>query len=950
MKFSITKTCLISVCFLLLGNRIFSQLQIVENQNAMALAQKLVGNGVIVSNATLTNAAVAVPTGFFYNLGGTNINIDSGIVITNGRAKSKFTLNQFGLDGDGSFPANNGAKRASTALNLPGDQDLADAAGTSFGALHDAVVLEFNVIPLGDTIQFRYCMSSEEYTTGTVCTFNDAFALLLSGPGITGKKNLAVVPGTSQPVTITNVNNIPAGCIHNPEYYIDNTTNVWLTHDGHTTVFTAKSEVQPCETYTLKFVIADRQDFIWDSGVFIEAGSLSSDPVRIDNQTPLNETGSPYVAEGCHNSSIHIARSAIKPYAQTVNLTIAGTATNGVDYQTINSSYTIPPNDSFVVIPIVPFADFITEGNETLKIYVSSGGCSATGVFLDSISIEIRDINMLSINPGDSVNVCHGGSQQLLAEGGYLNYGWTGGTGLNSNFIYNPIVVPFEPATMYICTATIGSCIARDSVLVKMKSISLLNKTDVFCHNGNNGQLTATNTNGELPVVYSINNQPYQSSNVFSNLPAGSYLIRMEDAANCVDSMTVTLVQSFPDLGLTAATLPATCSIAADGTINAAGFGGNNNYLYSLDGINYQVASGFTVNEGNYTVYVRDGNGCIEQTQETVSKINNLLLNAGVDTVICEGSSYTMAAAGNADSYSWAPAVSISNPAILNPVVTPPASTPFFITAILGTCTKKDTVLINVRAAPVANAGPDTSFCIGKSIQLGGSGGVSYQWFPTTYFTTVSNIAAPVTLPQQTISYYLTVKDIYQCQSLKPDTVSLNVTPTVKLFAGRDTSVAIGQPLQLNAKELNNSGVNQYSWSPSRYLSDAFIFNPIAKLQSDIVYTVTGKTAEGCQGTATIKIKVYQGPEIYVPGGFTPNRDGLNDVLKAIPVGMKEFHYFRIYNRWGQLIFSTQNPARGWDGTIGGVAQSSGTFVWMAEAVDYTGNPVFRKGTITLIR
>src|SRR5205085_1704958 len=262
------------------------------------------------------------------------------------------------------------------------------------------------VIPLGDTIQFKYIISSEEYTVSTVCTYNDAFALLLSGPGITGQKNLALIPGTSTPVTITNVNNVAGvNCNNNTQYYVNNTSNVWFTHDGHTTVFVAKSDVQPCQTYHLKFVVADRVDYIWDTGVFIEAGSLTSDPIHIDNQTPLNQNGLPFVAEGCHNSEIHICRPAKKPYPQPVSLTFAGNATNGVDLQLVSSTYTIAANDSFVVVPIVPLADFVPEGNEHFKIYVSNPGCGSNNFYTDSIDIEIRDVNMMLIDPGDSATI-----------------------------------------------------------------------------------------------------------------------------------------------------------------------------------------------------------------------------------------------------------------------------------------------------------------------------------------------------------------------------------------------------------------------------------------------------------------------------------------------------------------------------------------------------------------
>ena len=91
-------------------------------------------------------------------------------------------------------------------------------------------------------------------------------------------------------------------------------------------------------------------------------------------------------------------------------------------------------------------------------------------------------------------------------------------------------------------------------------------------------------------------------------------------------------------------------------------------------------------------------------------------------------------------------------------------------------------------------------------------------------------------------------------------------------------------------------------------------------------------------------------PEIFVPSAFSPNGDGRNDILKPIMVGIKQLFYFRIYNRWGQLLFSTSETGKGWDGTFSGVKQASGTYVYETQGVDYTGKNVLRKGTVVLIR
>ena len=91
-------------------------------------------------------------------------------------------------------------------------------------------------------------------------------------------------------------------------------------------------------------------------------------------------------------------------------------------------------------------------------------------------------------------------------------------------------------------------------------------------------------------------------------------------------------------------------------------------------------------------------------------------------------------------------------------------------------------------------------------------------------------------------------------------------------------------------------------------------------------------------------------PYVFVPTAFTPNNDGKNDVIRPIAVGVEKINFFSIYNRWGQLVFTTTANRQGWDGRIGGVLQSSNVYVWMVSAIDYTGKTIFLKGTVTLIR
>src|SRR5690606_650244 len=119
----------------------------------------------------------------------------------------------------------------------------------------------------------------------------------------------------------------------------------------------------------------------------------------------------------------------------------------------------------------------------------------------------------------------------------------------------------------------------------------------------------------------------------------------------------------------------------------------------------------------------------------------------------------------------------------------------------------------------------------------------------------------------------------------------------------------------------------------------------------NIVYTVVGTDQYGCMGRDSIRITVYRvHPDMYVPTAFTPNGDGNNDVIRPILLGMKNLNYFKVYNRFGQLVFSTTEMGKGWDGVYKGRPQDPATFVWTAEGVTYKGEKITRKGYVVLIR
>ena len=141
-----------------------------------------------------------------------------------------------------------------------------------------------------------------------------------------------------------------------------------------------------------------------------------------------------------------------------------------------------------------------------------------------------------------------------------------------------------------------------------------------------------------------------------------------------------------------------------------------------------------------------------------------------------------------------------------------------------------------------------------------------------------------------------------------------------------------------------------FLWSPAGPLNNPFIANPLAVLLNDTYFSVLVTDSLGCAESDYVFVKVYEGPTYYLPNAFTPDGNGLNDIFMPIPVGIKSTDYFRVFNRYGVLMFETRQWMKGWDGTIKGKPAASGTYVWMVKGIDKNGNLVEMKGTVILLR
>ena len=319
--------------------------------------QSLVGGGIEISNVTFTGNPTQIGT---FNGTNANVGFDAGVVMAAGPINGLLGAPNLADDGQpGSGIADNDLLAVAQSVN-PGIFTTSDAA-----------ILEFDFVPSSNVAAFNFVFSSDEYLQWVNSNFNDVFAFFVSGPGIAGpfgappafpggSQNVAVVPGTNTPITISTIH---PGL--NGQFYINNNGNSF-THNGFTVPIPVELDVQCGETYHFKYAIADCTDDYLNTAVFIEAGSFVSDAVDV---TVATVSGDTTIVEGCTDANFYFTRPD-NDTADTlvINYEIGGEAIEGTDYNFLPDSIVFLPGQDSVTVTLSPFQDGIDEDFESVTI------------------------------------------------------------------------------------------------------------------------------------------------------------------------------------------------------------------------------------------------------------------------------------------------------------------------------------------------------------------------------------------------------------------------------------------------------------------------------------------------------------------------------------------------------------------------------------------------------
>jgi|GEM_PF-1473122 len=345
-------------------------------------------------------------------------------------------------------------------------------------------------------------------------------------------------------------------------------------------------------------------------------------------------------------------------------------------------------------------------------------------------------------------------------------------------------------------------------------------------------------------------------------------------------------------------------------------------------------------------------NGCYDTSYRQVRINPNPFVRTNQDLQICRGQTTPLNATG-ALNYIWSPTQSLSCSTCPNTLAAPQTTTQY---VVAGTnqfgCAGYDTVVVNVAQPFNITVSPNDTLCIGQSTVLNAQGASKYQWSPAIGLNS-STVSTPTAAPTITTKYRVIGLDDYNCfRDTVYVTVAVGQYPVVNI--GPDKVQQTGNLMPLKAT-FTNGPITSWRWGTSDF-NCTTCSEPVVLIKKDACYYVEAKNQYGCAGRDTMCVKVFFNDEqVFIPNAFTPDGDGINDVFIVRGKGIKLVKSFRIFNRWGQVVFEKSSfPANdakfGWDGKINGIAAPPDVFVYTCEVVAENDETYITKGNVTILK
>jgi gliding motility-associated-like protein len=541
----------------------------------------------------------------------------------------------------------------------------------------------------------------------------------------------------------------------------------------------------------------------------------------------------------------------------------------------------------------------------------------------DSCGNIYRDTVVISLAPtipfdlGPALLRCNNDTLTITAPAGFSHYSWASNYNISSQ---QGQVVKVWPAvdTVYSVIATVANgCLLYDTIRIRVSQsppIALGNDTS-FCQGGS---LPLNAGPGFTTYLWSTG----AATQNITATAAGQYWVRGTTVNGCISTDTLSILNVYANPVINLGGDTSVCQGATLPLNAGAGYAG---YLWSTGAITQNINVAAT---GLYWVQVTTGNNC--RSRDSVQLLNiypRPSVFIGNDTSFCQGGAVALNAGPGFSSYLW-------NTGAVSQSISASTAGYYWVQVANGfNCSSRDSMqIIAVFAKPVINLGRDTILCAGSSITLTpGNGFSAYLWQDNSIGTSYTTGAAG--------TYWVQVSNGSNC--VGTDTMRvLKISPIPKNFAPLSAGMCIYEPLLVKGR----GSYSKYLWSTGST-------NSTTQIPLPGNYWLQVTNADGC--AAKEDFTVFDKNcriGIYFPKAFTPTGDARNDLYRPGVYGPLEYFTMEIYNRYGERIYRTTDPAKGWDGAYKGAAQNTGGYVWMSTYKFKDQAAVADKGSFLLIR
>ncbi|MEL6675754.1 MAG: PKD domain-containing protein [Bacteroidota bacterium] len=567
-----------------------------------------------------------------------------------------------------------------------------------------------------------------------------------------------------------------------------------------------------------------------------------------------------------------------------------------------------------------------------------TNGCQAT----DTLNVFVDDT--FNIQGRVDTTICRGGTIQLGAfAAGAVSYTWLSDppVAFSNPNVQAPTVANLDSTTRFFVMAeNVLGCEVWDTIQIDVFEVFTLE--DTFICRGQSILLASQNgiSFEWTPDDGSLDNA-FIASPTASPVNTTTYTVTARSAAGCISVKDIEIeVKDLP-----VATVGGDPEICIGDTAQLSGSGAVNlawTPNFFLDDPTIGNPQAFPPTTTTYTLTVTDGNGCQDADSITLTVHPLPVVDAGLDTTICQDEATNLLATG-AISYVWSPTAGLSDPGISNPVASPPTTTNYQVTGTdINGCQNTDEVEVNVIPPPITRITGINNICLGGEIELTASGGDRYVW------STGETTETIFVLPGASQTTYYATAYVGACEGI-PDSIVVDEffgfpvadfewTPTDNLFA----------PEEITFTNLT-TGASTYIWdfgygNKSEEENPVFVYPSAGTFQVMLI----AFSAQGCPDTAIYQITL-DNVTLHVPSGFTPNGDDLNQEWQVGYIGIRTMQV-EVFSRWGMKVYESDNPDFRWDGTYKGEPVPEGVYVYVIRGIGENDLNYLRKGTVTLIR